>query len=147
MENRLLDTVGEGEGGMIRESSTEVYILHMQNTYPVVIHCKEEGTQSQWSCDNPEGWDGEGGLKEVQEGGLWLIHLWLIHANAWQKPSQYCKAIILQSKKKKSSCRRKIKKRLTQEAYIVLILQLLNLQDWLLISSWKKTSEPLIHAA
>ena len=95
MENRLLDTVGEGEGGMIRESSTEVYILHMQNTYPVVNHCKEEGTQSQWSCDNPEGWDGEGGLKEVQEGGLWLIH-----ADAWQKPSQYCKAIILQSKKK-----------------------------------------------
>ena len=67
-------------------------------------------------------------------------------AIAFSEPSQYCKAIILQLKKK-SSCRRKIKKRLTQEAYIVLILQLLNLQDWLLISSWKKTSEPLKYAA
>ena len=26
------------------------------------------------------------------------IHLWLIHVNIWQKPTQYCKAIILQLK-------------------------------------------------
>ena len=24
------------------------------------------------------------------------IHLWVIHADVWQKPIQYCKAIILQ---------------------------------------------------
>ena len=27
IKNRLLDTVGEGEGGMIRENSPETYIL------------------------------------------------------------------------------------------------------------------------
>ena len=26
------------------------------------------------------------------------IYLWLIHAAVWQKPTQYCKAIILQLK-------------------------------------------------
>ena len=27
-----------------------------------------------------------------------LIYLWLIHADVWQKPTQYCKAITLQLK-------------------------------------------------
>ena len=26
------------------------------------------------------------------------IYLWLIHADIWQKPTQYCKAIVLQLK-------------------------------------------------
>ena len=26
------------------------------------------------------------------------IYLWLIHVDVWQKPTQYCKAIILQLK-------------------------------------------------
>ena len=26
------------------------------------------------------------------------VHLWLIHVDVWQKPNQYCKAIILQLK-------------------------------------------------
>ena len=26
------------------------------------------------------------------------MYLWLIHVDAWQKPTQYCKAIILQLK-------------------------------------------------
>ena len=29
------------------------------------------------------------------------VCLWLIHIDVWQKPTQYCKAIILQLKKKK----------------------------------------------
>ena len=27
------------------------------------------------------------------------VYLWLTHADVWQKPTQYCKAIILQLKK------------------------------------------------
>ena len=27
-----------------------------------------------------------------------VLYLWLIHVVVWQKPTQYCKAIILQSK-------------------------------------------------
>ena len=26
------------------------------------------------------------------------VYLWLIHVDVWQKPAQYCKAIILQFK-------------------------------------------------
>ena len=40
------------------------------------------------------------GLKNsavVQERGAYVYH-WLIHADVWQKPTQYCKAIILQLK-------------------------------------------------
>ena len=45
--------------------------------------------------DDPEGWDGEGGGREVQDGE----HPWLIHANVWQNPPQYCKVISLQKEK------------------------------------------------
>ena len=45
-----------------------------------------------------EGWDGVGGGREVQEGG----DIWLIHVDVWQKPTQYCKAIIFQLKMKKN---------------------------------------------
>ena len=34
--------------------------------------------------DNPEGWDGEGGGKGIQNMGT-HVHLWLIHVNVWQK--------------------------------------------------------------
>ena len=41
------------------------------------------------------GW--ERGWREVQEGRA-IVYLWLIHVDVWQKPTQYCKAIILQLK-------------------------------------------------
>ena len=30
------------------------------------------------------------------------VYLWLIHADVWQKPTQYCKAVILQLKIKEN---------------------------------------------
>ena len=39
--------------------------------------------------DDKEGWDGEGGGKEVQDEGT-RVHLWLILIDVWQKPLQYC---------------------------------------------------------
>ena len=55
-------------------------------------------------CINLEGWDGEGDGKEVQKGGDIYIYiypyLWLIHVEVWQKTTKFCKAIILQLKKK-----------------------------------------------
>ena len=47
--------------------------------------------------DNPEGWGGDGGGWEVQDGGT-HVHPWLIHVDVWQKPLQYCKVISLQLK-------------------------------------------------
>ena len=43
--------------------------------------------------DDPEGWDEEGGGREVQDGESWLIH-----SNVWQKPPQHCKVISLKLK-------------------------------------------------
>ena len=40
------------------------------------------------------GWEVEGRFK--REGTY--VYLWLIYVNVWQKPTQYCKAIILQLK-------------------------------------------------
>ena len=46
--------------------------------------------------NNPEGWDGEGGGRWVQDGGH--VHPWLIYVNVWEKPPQYCKVVSLQLK-------------------------------------------------
>ena len=45
-------------------------------------------------CNNLEGWEADGRYK--REGTC--VYLWLIHVDVWQKPTQYCKAIILQLK-------------------------------------------------
>ena len=57
----------------------------------------EAGHPKMVLCNNPEGWGGEGGGRGVQDGGT-HVYLWLIHVDVWQKPSQYCKVIMLQSK-------------------------------------------------
>ena len=54
-------------------------------------------------CDNPEGWDGVG---EEREGTY--VHLWLIHVDVWQKPTQHCKANVLQLKNEKKKKPQKI---------------------------------------
>ena len=36
-------------------------------------------------------------MKEFEKEGTY-VYLWLIHAYAWQKPTQYCKAINIQLK-------------------------------------------------
>ena len=50
--------------------------------------------------DYLEEWDGEGAGGQVQEGRDIRLP-GLIHADTWQKPTQYCKVVILQFKKKK----------------------------------------------
>ena len=47
-------------------------------------------------CDL-EGWDGAGGGRGVRRERTY-VYLWLMHVAAWQKPTQYCKPIILQFK-------------------------------------------------
>ena len=53
----------------------------------------ETGRSKPVHWDNPEGWDGKGGGRGVQD-----VHPWLIHVNVWQKPLQYCKVISLHLK-------------------------------------------------
>ena len=45
--------------------------------------------------DDPEGLDREGGGSGFRNGEGAHVYLWLVHVDVWQKPSQYCKVIIL----------------------------------------------------
>ena len=62
---------------------------------PSLMHEIGHSNPVQW--DKPEGWEGEGGGRKVQDGGT-HVHPWLIHISVWQKPPQYCKVISLQLK-------------------------------------------------
>ena len=98
VQNRLLDSVGEGEGGMFQENSIKhVYYLGW-NRSPAQVGCMWQVIRA-GALGRPRGigWSGK------WEGGSgWGIHgnPWLIHVNVWQKPLQYCKAISLQLIKK-----------------------------------------------
>ena len=66
--NSLLDSVGEGEGGMIWENGIEICILSYvkQITDPDSTH--ETGCSGLVHWYNPAGWDGEGGGRKGQDG-------------------------------------------------------------------------------
>ena len=68
VQNRLLDSVGEGEGGMFRENSIKTCILSRvkQISSPGGMH-KRLGLVH-W--EDPEGSGGEGGWSGVQDGEL-----------------------------------------------------------------------------
>ena len=59
VKDRLLDSVGEGKGGMIWENSIETCILPYvkKMTNPSLMHETWHSKPVHW--DNQEGWDGE----------------------------------------------------------------------------------------
>ena len=65
--NSLLDSLGEGEGGMIWENGIETckisYVKRI--TSPGLMH--DTGCSGLVHWDDPEGWDGEGGGRGVQD--------------------------------------------------------------------------------
>ena len=63
-----MDSVGEGEGRMIWENCIETYILSYvkQIASPGLTH--DTGCLGLVHWDNPEGWDGEGSGRRVQDG-------------------------------------------------------------------------------
>ena len=72
--NSLLDSVGEGKGGMVRENGTETCIISS------VKHIASPGPMYDTGCsglvhwDDPEGWDGKGVGKGVQDMGHIYTH-------------------------------------------------------------------------
>ena len=87
VKNRLLDSVGESEGGMIWENSIETCIL------PYV----KQITQSRFDAwdrvlrAGALGWPwgmGWGGRWEGDSGWGTHVYPWLIRVNVWQKPLQ-----------------------------------------------------------
>ena len=55
----------------------------------------ETGRSGPVHWDDPEGWDGEGGQRGVQDGGHMYTRGWLMSMYG-KKPLQYCKVISLQ---------------------------------------------------
>ena len=78
IKNRLLDSMGEGEGGMIWENSIETYI------FPYMKQIASPGSMHETGCsglvhwDNSEGWDGEGSRKGVQDGEHMYTRGWFL---------------------------------------------------------------------
>ena len=90
MLTRLLDSVGEGEGGMIQENNIEICILPYvkQMTSPSLMH--ETGHSNPVHWDNPEEWDGEEGGRGVWDWGHMYTYGWFMSMHVGQKPPQYC---------------------------------------------------------
>ena len=83
VKNRLLDSVGEGEGGMIWENGIETFILSRKKRIASLGSIQDTGCLGLVHWDDPERWYGE----EWWEGGSGLgthVHLWWIHVNVWQ---------------------------------------------------------------
>ena len=74
-----MDSVGEGEGGMIWENGIETCIISYvkQMASPGSMH--DTGCLGLVHWDDPEGWDEEGG-----SGWGARVHLWWIHVDVWQ---------------------------------------------------------------
>ena len=62
-----MDSVGEGEGGMIWEKGIETCILYVKRiASPGLMH--DTGHLGLVHLDDSEGWYGEGGRRGVQDG-------------------------------------------------------------------------------
>ena len=88
VKNSLLDSVGEGKGGMIWENGIETCILSY------VKRITSPGSMHETGCSELVHWDDPGDRmgREWEGGSGWgtHVHPWLIHVNVWQKPLQYC---------------------------------------------------------
>ena len=78
IKNSLLDSVGEGEGGMTWKTSIETCILSYvkQIASPGLMH--ETGCSGLVHWEDPEGWDREGGGRGVQDGEHMYTHGWFM---------------------------------------------------------------------
>ena len=68
VQNSLLDSVGEGKGGMIWENGIETCIISYvkRTASPSSMH--DTGCSGLVHWDDPERWCGEGGGRGVQDG-------------------------------------------------------------------------------
>ena len=87
--NSLLDSVGEGEGGMIWENGIETCILSYVKRIASSCSMHDAGSSGLVHWDDPEGWDEEGGGR-----GFRMENTCTPMADSCQcmaKPIQYCK--------------------------------------------------------
>ena len=63
-----MDTVGEGEGGMIWENGIEICIISYMQQITSPDSMQDTGCLGLVQWDDPEGWYEEGGGRRVQDG-------------------------------------------------------------------------------
>ena len=68
MYRTVLDSVGEGEGGMIWENDIEIRIISYMKRVDSPGSMHDTGCLGLVHRDDPEGWYGEGGGRRVQDG-------------------------------------------------------------------------------
>ena len=68
VQNSLMDSVGEGEGGKIWENDIETCIISCMKRIASPGSMHETGCLGLVHWDDPEGWYGEGGGRRVQDG-------------------------------------------------------------------------------
>ena len=78
VQNSLVDSVGEGEGGMIWEDSIETCILSYVKQITSSGSMNETGCSGLVHWDDPEGCDGKGGGRGVQDGEHMYTHGWFM---------------------------------------------------------------------
>ena len=74
VKNSLLDSVGEGKGGMIWEGSIETCILSYVKWIASPGSMHETGCSGLVHWDDPEGSDGKGGERGIQDGEHMYTH-------------------------------------------------------------------------
>ena len=70
VQNRLFDSVGEGEGGMIWENRIETCIISYKKRIASLGSLQNTGCLGLVHWDDPEKWYGEGGGRGFQEWEL-----------------------------------------------------------------------------
>ena len=84
VQNRLLDSVGEGEGGVFRKNSIETSILlRVKQTTSEVGRMRQVLGPGALGRPRGMGWG-----RRWKRGSGWGTHVnpWLIHVNVWQRP-------------------------------------------------------------
>ena len=69
-----MDSVGEGEGGMIWENGIETCIISSMKQIASPGSMHDTGCLELVDWDDPEGWYEEGGEREVQDGQYMYTH-------------------------------------------------------------------------
>ena len=67
VQNGLLDSEGEEEGGMIWENGTETCIISCKKQFTSLCLMQDTGCLGLVHWDDPEGWYEEGGGRGVQD--------------------------------------------------------------------------------
>ena len=86
MYRSLLDSVGEGEGGMTWENGIEISIISYKKRIASLGSMQDTGYLGLVHWDDPEGWYGEvqGGRRKGGSGWGTRVHPWQIHVEVWQ---------------------------------------------------------------